>query len=77
LLQASAAVGGDVESVTDVIEAMETSSVPDSPRGPWSMSKAHNPIQNIYLRQVDGGQQKFLGVAAKALADPATGCKMD
>jgi branched-chain amino acid transport system substrate-binding protein len=76
LLQATAAVGGDVESVSDVIEAMETSRVPDSPRGPWSMSKAHNPIQNIYLRQVEGGQQKFLGIAAKALADPATGCKM-
>jgi len=76
LLQASAAVGGDVESTADVIEAMETSNVPDSPRGPWSMSKAHNPIQNIYLRQVQDGQQKFLGIAAEALADPAAGCKM-
>ena len=76
LLQASAAVGGDVESTVDVIEAMETSRVPDSPRGPWSMSKAHNPIQNIYLRQVQNGQQKFLGIAAEALADPAVGCKM-
>jgi branched-chain amino acid transport system substrate-binding protein len=76
LLQASAAVGGDVESTADVIEAMETSSVPDSPRGPWSMSKAHNPIQNIYLRQVEDGQQKLLGIAAEALADPAAGCKM-
>ena len=76
LLQASAAVGGDVESVDDVIEAMESSRVPDSPRGPWSMSKAHNPIQNIYLRQVEDGQQKLLGIAAKSLADPAVGCKM-
>ena len=76
LLQASAAVGGDVESVNDVIDSMETSRVPDSPRGPWSMSKAHNPIQNIYLRQVKNGQQNLLGVAAKSLADPATGCKM-
>ena len=76
LLQASAAVGGDVEAVADVIEAMETSRVPDSPRGPWSMSKAHNPIQNIYLREVKDGQQNLLGIAAKSLADPATGCKM-
>ena len=76
LLQASAAVGGDVESVADVIEAMETSRVPDSPRGPWTMSKAHNPIQNIYLRQVKDGQQNLLGIAAKSLADPATGCKL-
>jgi len=76
LLQASAAVGGDVEATADVIEAMETSNVPDSPRGPWRMSKAHNPIQNIYLRQVEGGQQKLLGVAAEQLEDPAAGCKM-
>jgi branched-chain amino acid transport system substrate-binding protein len=76
LLQASAAVGGDVESVADVIEAMESSRIPDSPRGPWSMSKAHNPIQNIYLRQVEDGQQKLLGIAAKSLADPAAGCRM-
>lgn len=76
LLQAAAAVGGDVGATADVIAAMETSSVPDSPRGPWSMSKAHNPIQNIYLRQVENGQQKLLGIAAEALEDPATGCKM-
>ncbi len=76
LLQAAAAVGGDVESTADVIEAMETSNIPDSPRGPWSMSKAHNPIQNIYLRQVKDGQQILLGMAAEALEDPAAGCKM-
>ncbi len=76
LLQAAAAVGGDIEATADVIAAMETSKVPDSPRGPWTMSKAHNPIQNIYLRQVENGQQKLLGIAAEQLEDPATGCKM-
>ena len=76
LLQAAAAVGGDVEATADVINVMETSKVPDSPRGPWAMSKAHNPIQNIYLRQVADGQQKLLGIAAEALEDPAAGCKM-
>ncbi len=76
LLQAAAAVGGDVGATADVISAMETSKIPDSPRGPWSMSKAHNPIQNIYLRQVVDGQQKLLGVAAEALEDPAAGCKL-
>jgi branched-chain amino acid transport system substrate-binding protein len=76
LLQAAAAVGGDVEATADVIKVMETSKVPDSPRGPWAMSKAHNPIQNIYLRQVSDGQQKLLGIAAAALEDPASGCKM-
>ena len=76
MLQAAAAVGGDVEATADVIKVLETTKVPDSPRGPWAMSKAHNPIQNIYLRQVENGQQKLLGIAAEALEDPATGCKM-
>jgi len=40
------------------------------------MSGAHNPVQDIYLREVRGGKQKMLGVAAKALEDPAKGCRM-
>ena len=40
------------------------------------MSKAHNPIQDIYLRVVEKGDNKVLGVAAKALADSGAGCKM-
>jgi branched-chain amino acid transport system substrate-binding protein len=40
------------------------------------MSKAHNPVQDIYLRQVTGKENKVIGVAWKALADPARGCKM-
>jgi len=48
----------------------------DSPRGTWTMSKAHNPIQDIYLRRVEGEQNKYVSVAWKALADPARGCKL-
>jgi len=48
----------------------------DSPRGPWTMSKAHNPIQDIYLRRVEGNANQVIGVAWKALEDPARGCKM-
>ena len=40
------------------------------------MSKAHNPIQDIYLRVVEKGDNKVLGVSAKALADSGAGCKM-
>jgi branched-chain amino acid transport system substrate-binding protein len=76
LLQAADAVGGDLSATADVIKAMEQATFPDSPRGNWTMSKAHNPIQDIYLRQVENGEQKLLGVAAKQLEDPATGCKM-
>jgi branched-chain amino acid transport system substrate-binding protein len=76
LLQAAAVVSGEVDATADVITAIENSRVPNSPRGEWSMSKAHNPIQDIYLRQVENGEQKLLGIAAKQLEDPAHGCKM-
>ena len=48
----------------------------DSPRGPFTLSKAHDPVQDIYLRKVVGTQNKFEGVAVKALAEPSPGCKM-
>ena len=55
--------------------AMEKVKV-DSPRGAWTLSRAHNPVQNIYLRKVVGKENKVTGIAAKALADPAPGCKL-
>ena len=48
----------------------------DSPRGPFTLSASHNPVQNIYLREAKGGQNVVIGVAAETLADPGTGCKM-
>ncbi|WP_246262106.1 ABC transporter substrate-binding protein [Aromatoleum evansii] len=58
-----------------VIKAMETAKI-DSPRGAFTLSKAHNPVQDIYLRKVEGRDNKLVGVAEKALADPARGCRM-
>jgi branched-chain amino acid transport system substrate-binding protein len=75
LIKTLAAVKGDVKARKDLIKTMETAEI-DSPRGKWTMSKAHNPIQDIYLRQVQNGKEVVLGVAHKALADPAKGCKM-
>jgi len=48
----------------------------DSPRGKFTISASHNPVQDFYIRQVKGGKEVVLGVAVKALADPAKGCKM-
>ena len=48
----------------------------DSPRGTLTFSKAQNPIQDIYLRQVRNGDNVVLGVAQKAVADPGRGCGM-
>lgn len=75
LIQAVKAVNGDVRNRKGMIEAMEGATV-DSPRGQWKMSKAHNPIQDYYAREVKSGDNRVLGVAVKGLEDPARGCKM-
>jgi branched-chain amino acid transport system substrate-binding protein len=69
------ATKGDVANKAALIGAMEKATI-DSPRGKWTLSKSHNPVQDIYLRQVVGNENKVIGVAWKALADPALGCKM-
>jgi len=69
------AVKGDVSKRAEFAAAIEKATI-DSPRGPFKLSKAHNPVQDMYLRKVEGKQNKVAGIAAKALADPARGCKM-
>jgi len=69
------AVGGDAGATANVIAAMEKAKI-DSPRGKISFSKAHNVIQDIYLREAQGGENKFQKVVASQLEDPAKGCKM-
>ena len=69
------AVNGDISKKAEFAAAVKKSTI-DSPRGPFTMSRAHNPVQDIYLRKVDGKENKVVGVAAKALADPARGCKL-
>ena len=70
------AVKGDIAKKKEIIAAMEKVEI-DSPRGKWRMSKAHNPVQDIYLRKVVGKENKVMGVAMKALDyPPAAACKM-
>ena len=76
LLMAGAnAVKGDLSNKAALYKAMESARI-DSPRGVWTMSKSHNPIQDIYLRRVENKENKVIGVAAKALEDSGAGCKM-
>jgi len=70
-----AAVKGDISKRNELVAAMEAAQL-DSPRGAMTLSKAHNPIHDIYLRKVEGKENKVVGIAAKALADPARGCKL-
>ena len=76
IIKAMTQVGGDSGATSELIKAMSGAKFPDSPRGSWHMSAAHNPVQDIYLREVRSGKQKLLGVAAKGLEDPAEGCNM-
>jgi len=69
------AVKGDLGARAALVAAMEKTTI-DSPRGKFTLSKAHNPIQDIYLRKAEGLENKYVSVAVKALADPARGCKM-
>jgi branched-chain amino acid transport system substrate-binding protein len=75
LIQGANAVKGDLTNKTELYKALQ-GAVIDSPRGKWTMSAAHNPVQDIYLRVVKDKENKVLGVAAKALSDSGTGCKL-
>jgi branched-chain amino acid transport system substrate-binding protein len=69
------AVNGDMKNRDPMLNAMRNAKI-DSPRGTFTLSAAQNPVQDIYLRQVKGMTNDYKGVAIKALADPARGCKM-
>jgi branched-chain amino acid transport system substrate-binding protein len=69
------AVGGDFAARDKMIAAMGAAKI-DSPRGPLSFNKAHNPIQNIYLREVRNGRNELVKIAQADVDDPARGCKI-
>jgi len=70
-----AAAKGDVKNRDAMVKAMEKATI-DSPRGKFTLSKAHNPVQDMYLREVKGNNNEMRSIAVKALADPAKGCRM-
>ncbi|GAA6141153.1 ABC transporter substrate-binding protein [Hydrogenophaga sp. 5NK40-0174] len=75
LIKGANAVKGDLSNKKALYGAMDGASI-DSPRGMWTMSKAHNPIQDMYLREVVGKENKVLGVAGKAVEDSGKGCRL-
>jgi len=70
-----AAVKGDAKNTAGFAAALTKATI-DSPRGKFTISKSHNPIQDMYLRQVSGKENKVVGIASKALEDPARGCSL-
>jgi len=75
LAQALEKVKGDTGARAELITALETVRI-DSPRGRFRFSKTHNPVQDVYLRQVKSGREVVVGVAMKEAEDPGAGCKM-
>ena len=69
------AVKGDVSKKAEIAKAIVAAKI-DSPRGTFTIGANHNPVQDMYLRQVVGKDNKVIGVASHALADPGHGCKM-
>ncbi len=69
------ATRGDPTAEQPLARAMRAARI-DSPRGAFTLSPSHNPVQTIYLREARGGLNQVIGVAAEALADPGTGCRM-
>ena len=75
LIKGANAAKGDLSNKKALYGAMD-SAVIDSPRGQWTMSPSHNPIQDIYLRKVENKENKVIGIAGKAVADSGAGCRM-
>ncbi len=70
-----AATKGDTGKKAEFADAVRKATI-DSPRGKFTISKSHNPVQDMYLRKVSGKENKVVGVASKALEDPGRGCRM-
>jgi len=69
------AVKGDFKQRDAMVAAMRKVRI-DSPRGAFTLSPQHNPVQDIFLREAKGDNNEMRGVAVKALADPGRGCRM-
>jgi branched-chain amino acid transport system substrate-binding protein len=69
------AVKGDVSKKAEFAAALHKTKI-DSPRGPFTISKSNNPVQDIYLRQVSGKENKMISIASKGLVDPGRGCRL-
>jgi len=69
------AVKGDTSKRAELVKAMGSAKI-DSPRGSLTLSSSHNPIHDMYLRKVEGKENKVIGIAIKDLTDPPRGCKL-
>ena len=69
------ATKGNAKNIAVFADTLRQAKI-DSPRGTFTLSKSHNPVQDMYLRQVVGKENRVQGIASAALADPGLGCRM-
>jgi branched-chain amino acid transport system substrate-binding protein len=69
------ATKGDATKAAEISAALGKATI-DSPRGPFTISPSHNPVQDFYIRQSGAKENKKIGIASAKLADPGRGCKM-
>ncbi|MAK56312.1 MAG: ABC transporter permease [Pusillimonas sp.] len=69
------AVDGDISKKDQMRDAIRNATI-KSPRGDFTISKAGNPVQDFYLREVKGMDNVPVKIAVEGLADPARGCKL-
>ena len=62
-----AATQGNAGAVKDFAAAILAAKI-DSPRGTFTLSESHNPVQTIWLREARGGENRVIAAAAEALA---------
>ena len=75
LIKGANAAKGDFTNKKVLYGAMD-GAVIDSPRGKWTMSPSHDPMQDMYRRKVENKENKVIGIAGKAVADSGAGCRM-
>ncbi|MCW5257898.1 hypothetical protein D5038_16445 [Verminephrobacter aporrectodeae subsp. tuberculatae] len=71
-VQGANAVKGDLSAKPALYKALEAAVI-DSPRGKWRMSRAHNPVQDIYLRRVENGENKVIRAGGHGRATRSAG----
>ena len=73
--QAVKRINGDIANKNKLYDALEKQTI-DSPRGAFTFSAAHNPIQDLYLRQVKNGQDHWVSTPVKQLDSPSSKCTL-
>ncbi len=67
------AVKGDITEIKTFADSVRGAKI-DSPRGAFTMSATHAPIQTFWLREAKAGENQVISPIAETLADPGTGC---